>query len=688
VPFTTTFWVNSSQTKTGATTYEFTSGVPGGFPAGYGEEDGYQAPITATFSSPGTYYYRVCANEDQNSSYGVTESNYSNNCFPLWGTITITAPPALSASCSVSPATATTNQSVTWTASASGGTPPYSYNWIQNYAIALDTAQSISASYPNAGTQYGSLRVDDSGAHQGTSPSTTYTQGQMCTGALIGTIFIDTANGGTEIQADNEAKGEAKSYLKVTPSAQGDCVTGNVVEAAGSSSFTITDSLYSGTSEGAQPANPGYTVDDYGAGIYTPASAPTSQQSVVAICSNSVAVAAPLPDLSATVGSAVSGTPGSTQTFTGTVTNSGAGPAPANFWNLLQVCDSGVLISGNCSSYDTITNGDYYTSAIAVGGSGPLSYSGPIPATAGAYAYRWCANYQTPFVVSSDAETNYGNNCSSWTTLTASYPATGGSCTYSPSSAGLNQGITWTAYPSGGNGSYGYSWSGTNLSGSGQTTTSSYGSAGTYPGSVTISSAGTQASPICTASGGGGGGPTIVAPPTCSVSNTNPQVNQAITYSASPSTSNPYTWTPTNSSMCTASNSSSETCTFTNASQFGMSVTDRYGQTGYCSTVTSGCIDGTPTLTATPNLVSGTGSGTGSSAVLSAGNMVANTSCVLTNATAGTTLHTYTEVNNACTVMSGQVTVSPTVQTKYCVSCDSGTPVCQVANVAPTYQNF
>jgi hypothetical protein len=68
--------------------------------------------------------------------------------------------------------------------------------------------------------------------------------------------------------------------------------------------------------------------------------------------------------------------------------------------------------------------------------------------------------------------------------------------------------------------------------------------------------------------------------------------------------------------------------------------------------------------------------------------MVANTSCVLTNATAGTTLHTYTEVNNACTVMSGQVTVSPTVQTKYCVSCDSGTPVCQVVNVAPTYQNF
>jgi hypothetical protein len=315
VPFTTTFWVNSSQTKTGATTYEFTSGVPGGFPADYSEEDGYQVPITTTFSSPGTYYYIVCANEDQNSTYGVTESDYTNNCFPEWATITITALP------------------------------------------------DISATIP---------------------------------GNLTGTVGVAVPVGGT-VTNQNAATGKP-----------------------------FRDTYF-------------FATDPQGLNI---------------------------------VGTAP---------FTSGVPN------------------------GFPAGYSEVE---------------PQSYTFSSPGT---YYYRLCADETSAWV--SDVTVSDPNNlCSGWDTITVSYPATGGSCTYSPSSTGTNLPVTWTASPTGGSGSYTYSWSGTSLSGTGQTTSSSYTSAGTYPGQVTITSGGTQATEICTASGGGGGGsggvsivsctPTLTASPT------------------------------------------------------------------------------------------------------------------------------------------------------------------------------
>jgi hypothetical protein len=154
--------------------------------------------------------------------------------------------------------------------------------------------------------------------------------------------------------------------------------------------------------------------------------------------SQSVVTSTALPDLYATQGAPITGAPGAVQTFTSTVANaSGASATKAyGFWNIVQVCDSGALTSGSCTSYDTVNNAEYYNSTLPAGPSSePLSYNGTLPATPGNYAYRWCANEKLTgrglFGQSNVVESNYGNNCSNWSTLTVSSPATGSTQTTS-----------------------------------------------------------------------------------------------------------------------------------------------------------------------------------------------------------------------------------------------------------------
>ncbi|MBU6415250.1 fibronectin type III domain-containing protein [Patescibacteria group bacterium] len=65
----------------------------------------------------------------------------------------------LSASCSVSPASATVGQSVTWTATASGGTGSYSYSWSGSSPLAGQTGNPVTVSYATAGTKTGAVTV-------------------------------------------------------------------------------------------------------------------------------------------------------------------------------------------------------------------------------------------------------------------------------------------------------------------------------------------------------------------------------------------------------------------------------------------------------------------------------------------------------------------------------------------------
>jgi hypothetical protein len=70
---------------------------------------------------------RVCADKNASEDTGViTESNEGNNCGE-WTAVSVTS--SLTASCDVSPTSAGTGENVTWTATASGGSGGYTYDW-------------------------------------------------------------------------------------------------------------------------------------------------------------------------------------------------------------------------------------------------------------------------------------------------------------------------------------------------------------------------------------------------------------------------------------------------------------------------------------------------------------------------------------------------------------------------------
>lgn len=111
-PFTDTFFIDSDQdTSNGYIAAPgYTSGVPNGFPANYSETN---ANVSRTFASPGTYYYRACADNDASYQGAITESNEGNNC-SNWATITIASIPAPQPTCSLTANPSTVPSTLTW----------------------------------------------------------------------------------------------------------------------------------------------------------------------------------------------------------------------------------------------------------------------------------------------------------------------------------------------------------------------------------------------------------------------------------------------------------------------------------------------------------------------------------------------------------------------------------------------
>ncbi len=77
-------------------------------------------------------------------------------------TCNVVAPP-ITASCSVSPSTIATGQNVTWTAAASGGTPPYTYTWSGSAPLS-GTGNPKIVQYSTTGVKTGSVTVTDAAA--------------------------------------------------------------------------------------------------------------------------------------------------------------------------------------------------------------------------------------------------------------------------------------------------------------------------------------------------------------------------------------------------------------------------------------------------------------------------------------------------------------------------------------------
>ncbi|MBI2055317.1 MAG: hypothetical protein HYT42_00260, partial [Candidatus Sungbacteria bacterium] len=79
--------------------------------------------------------------------------------------ITVGTPAVAVTSCSVTPVKAAVNQSVTWSAAATGGTAPYRYAWSRDVSCSVnpEICNSVSMSYTTTGTKFGTVTVTDAG---------------------------------------------------------------------------------------------------------------------------------------------------------------------------------------------------------------------------------------------------------------------------------------------------------------------------------------------------------------------------------------------------------------------------------------------------------------------------------------------------------------------------------------------
>jgi PKD repeat protein len=116
-----------------------------------------------TYSAAGTYTAKLT----------VTDSAAPANTATSTVTIKVSAVGSpLTATASAVPASGQVPLNVSFTGSASGGTPPYSYSWNFGDGSAASTAQNPSHTYSNAGNYTATLTVTDSAAPASTASST------------------------------------------------------------------------------------------------------------------------------------------------------------------------------------------------------------------------------------------------------------------------------------------------------------------------------------------------------------------------------------------------------------------------------------------------------------------------------------------------------------------------------------
>src|SRR5436189_1801820 len=145
----------------------FTASVSGGtapytdswsFGAG---RTGTGPPATHSYSSPGSFTVRLSVKYGGRPQQTVTSQK----------AVTVTnPPPTLAASFSFSPSSPQTGQQVTFTATASGGTTPYTFSWSFGDGSTA-TGASVSHTYTTAGTFNVVLTVKDSSSPQQTASS-------------------------------------------------------------------------------------------------------------------------------------------------------------------------------------------------------------------------------------------------------------------------------------------------------------------------------------------------------------------------------------------------------------------------------------------------------------------------------------------------------------------------------------
>src|SRR5439155_1239301 len=158
--FSATFTHSPGSPTTGQAV-TFTATVSGGTaPYSYGWSfgdgtNGMGSSVSYTYQSPGNYSVIFTVTDSKGQTAGSTQ------------TITVSQPLSLTASFTFSPSSPMTGQTVTFTASASGGTSPYSFNW--NFGDGTSgTGSVVNHAYSTVGTFTVTSTVKDAGSPQQT----------------------------------------------------------------------------------------------------------------------------------------------------------------------------------------------------------------------------------------------------------------------------------------------------------------------------------------------------------------------------------------------------------------------------------------------------------------------------------------------------------------------------------------
>ena len=381
---------------------------------------------------------------------------------------------AMDASCTVNDSDVRVNESVTWSASAWGGTSPYTITWAGQGLSGTGTSKTVSYSSP--GEYLASIDVTDSAG--GGAWQATVHDNAICTGASTGWSDEDIQDGGfvndmiawARVFAKSRFNDQAFGPSDFHTSPQNYCVTAHVGQpcdpygtqfGAGTCKFGVDAELrstrnYRATVSSDYRQTNGWTTDKY-YGAVTWDWVQSSPTTVSRQCSTSVTVRANAPTATLTA-SPISIIQGSSSTLTATCTNSTAG-----------TIDQGVgAVAASGSTAKTVTPGATTTYTLTCTGQD-------------------------------------GTNATAQATVTV-VPALTASCSVSPASINTGGTATWSGAASGGNGTYTYAFSdNTGAIGSVGPTAAqtasvakTYASAGTYTGSVTVTSGTQTTTQACT----------------------------------------------------------------------------------------------------------------------------------------------------------------------------------------------
>jgi len=463
---------------------------------------GTGATATHAYATAGSYTVVLTVKDSASPQQTVTSQQ----------TVTVTSPlpQPLSASFTFSPSSPQTNQRVTFTASATGGTTPYSFGWTFGDGSS-GNGSNVTHAYASAGTFTVVLTVRDSGSPQQTTSSQqsvtvtnpppppltgsfSFTPSNPQVGQTVS--FTGSASGGTQPYTyswtfGDSGTGSGSSVTHSYQAAGSYTVVLTVTDAAGqtaSSTQTVTVS---------NVAPPALTTSF----TYTPSSPLVGQQ--VTFSASASGGAAPynfswaFGDGSTGAGQSTTHTYSSPGTFTVTLTarDSSSPQQTASSQQSVAVTSPSPLTASFTFTPSAPQTGQQITfTASASGGTTPYSFTWTLGDGSNATGFTVTHTYTSAgtftvvlTVKDSGSPQQTVTSPQSVTVTSPPPPPLSASFTFNPSSPDAGQAVSFTGSASGGVSPYSYSWSfGDGGTASGSAVSHTFQSAGTYTVSLTI----------------------------------------------------------------------------------------------------------------------------------------------------------------------------------------------------------